>query len=79
DMKEIQEFIKMNSFAIIVTISKGRPIASHIPLLLNQDQDDYYLTGHLAYGNPLWKTFDETDALLTIFNGPHAYISSYWY
>ena len=79
DMKEIKEFIKMNSFATIVAISKGRPVASHVPLLLNQDQDDHYLTGHLAYGNPLWKTFEETDQLLTIFNGPHAYISSSWY
>jgi len=78
-LKEIKEFIKMNSFATIVAISKGRPVASHVPLLLNQDQDDYYLTGHFAYGNPLWKTFEETDQLLTIFNGPHAYISSSWY
>ncbi len=79
DMKEINEFINMNSFATIVAISKGRPIASHVPLLLNQDQDDYYLTGHLAYGNPLWKAFEDTDQILTIFNGPHAYISSSWY
>ena len=42
-------------------------------------EDDFYLTGHLAYGNPLWKTFEEVQDILVIFNGPHAYISSSWY
>lgn len=79
DMKEIKEFIKINSFATIISIRKGRPIASHIPLLFNKIEDEYYLTGHLAYGNPLWKTFEEVDEILVIFNGPHAYISSSWY
>ncbi|WP_249663446.1 FMN-binding negative transcriptional regulator, partial [Lysinibacillus fusiformis] len=63
----------------IVSIRKGKPIAAHIPVLLNKFQDDYYLTGHLAYGNPLWKTFEDLNDLLVICNGPHAYISSSWY
>ncbi|WP_155591160.1 FMN-binding negative transcriptional regulator [Lysinibacillus cavernae] len=79
DLDEIKEFMKENSFATIVSIRKGKPIASHIPVLLNKIQDDYYLTGHLAYGNPLWKTFEDVNDILVIFNGPHAYISSSWY
>ena len=79
DLEEINEFIKANSFATIVSIRKGRPIASHIPLQMTKIQDDYYLTGHLAYGNPLWRTFEEINDILVIFNGPHAYISSSWY
>lgn len=79
DMEEIEEFIKNNSFATIVSINKGRPIASNIPVLLNKVEDDYYLTGHLAYGNPQWRTFVHADEILVIFNGPHAYVSSSWY
>ncbi|WP_338651155.1 FMN-binding negative transcriptional regulator [Lysinibacillus sp. Y5S-8] len=79
DFEEIKDFIQNNSFATIVSIRKGKPIAAHIPVLLNKIQDDYYLTGHLAYGNPLWKTFEDVNDLLVIFNGPHAYISSSWY
>ncbi|MEC1303707.1 FMN-binding negative transcriptional regulator [Lysinibacillus capsici] len=79
DLEEIKEFIQHNSFATIVSIRKGKPIAAHIPVLLKKIEDDYYLTGHLAYGNPLWKTFEEVQDILLIFNGPHAYISSSWY
>lgn len=79
DLKEITEFIRKNSFATLVSIKKGKPIAVHIPVLLNKIEDDYYLTGHLAYGNPIWKTFEEVNDILVIFNGPHAYISSSWY
>ncbi|MED3798282.1 FMN-binding negative transcriptional regulator [Lysinibacillus capsici] len=79
DLEEIKEFIQLNSFATIVSIRKGKPIAAHIPVLLKKIEDDYYLTGHLAYGNPLWKTFEEVQDILVIFNGPHAYISSSWY
>lgn len=79
DLEEIKEFIQHNSFATIVSIRKGKPFAAHIPVLLKKIEDDYYLTGHLAYGNPLWKTFEEVQDILLIFNGPHAYISSSWY
>ena len=79
DLEEIKEFIQQNSFATIVSIRKGKHIAAHIPVLLKKIEDDYYLTGHLAYGNPLWKTFEEVQDILVIFNGPHAYISSSWY
>ncbi|MGG2073795.1 FMN-binding negative transcriptional regulator [Lysinibacillus irui] len=79
DLEEITEFIRENSFATLVSTIKGKPIAVHIPVLLNKIEDDYYLTGHLAYGNPIWKTFEEVNDILVIFNGPHAYISSSWY
>ena len=79
DLEEIKEFNQHNSFATIVSIRKGKPFAAHIPVLLKKIEDDYYLTGHLAYGNPLWKTFEEVQDILVIFNGPHAYISSSWY
>ncbi|WP_431810919.1 FMN-binding negative transcriptional regulator [Lysinibacillus sp. FW12] len=79
DLEEITQFIRENSFATLVSTIKGKPIAVHIPILLNKIEDDYYLTGHLAYGNPIWKTFEEVNDILVIFNGPHAYISSSWY
>ncbi|AVK84919.1 protease [Lysinibacillus sp. B2A1] len=79
DVEEIKKFIRLNAFATIVSIKKGRPIATHLPLLLSKQGDDYYLTGHLAYGNPQWRTFQETDEVLVMFQGPHAYISSSWY
>ena len=80
DINEIQDFIQTNSFGTLVTTQQGTPIATHLPLGLNKQGDDYYITGHMAYGNPQWKTFQvENENVLVIFQGPHAYISSTWY
>lgn len=79
DFEEIREFVQMNSFGTLVTIKKGKPIATHLPLQLVKEEDTYYITGHMAYGNPQWRTFDTCEDVLVMFQGPHAYISSSWY
>lgn len=80
DFDEIKEFIQNNAFGTIVTTKEGQPIASHLPLELHKQEDDYYITGHMAYANPQWQTFEEDiDNVLIMFQGPHAYISSSWY
>ncbi|MEI5888217.1 FMN-binding negative transcriptional regulator [Bacillus albus] len=79
DIDEIREFIQMNSFGTIVTTKQGKPIATHLPLQLNQEDDNYYITGHMAYGNTQWRTFETSEDVLVIYQGPHAYISSSWY
>lgn len=76
---EIAEFISKNSFGTLVTTKKSRPIATHLPLFLEKDTDEhYYITGHMAYGNPQWRTLEDAEVLV-MFQGPHAYISSSWY
>ena len=77
NQEDIYAFIEANSFATLVTMEKGKPIATHLPMELKKQGEDYYLTGHLAYGNRQWKTFD--GEVLAIFQGPDAYISSSWY
>ncbi|SDN79036.1 negative transcriptional regulator, PaiB family [Psychrobacillus sp. OK028] len=79
NVDEITEFMKENSFATLVTTKKGKPIASHLPLQLHKQGEDYYITGHMAYGNPQWRTFESCEEVLVIYQGPHSYISSSWY
>ncbi|MBU8732904.1 FMN-binding negative transcriptional regulator [Cytobacillus oceanisediminis] len=76
---EIWEFVQSNSFGTMVTTKHGRPIATHLPLQLIKEGDTCYLTGHMAYGNPQWRTFEASEDVLVMFQGPHAYISSSWY
>lgn len=52
DFKEIQEFVQANSFGTLITTQNGKPIATHLPLQLINEQDAFYVTGHMAYGNP---------------------------
>lgn len=79
DWEEIREFVQHHSFGSLVTTKGARPIATHLPLQLVQEGDDFYLTGHMAYGNPQWRTFETAEEVLVMFQGPHAYISSSWY
>lgn len=79
DMEEIESFIQQNGFGTIVTTKNGKPIATHLPLLLEKRSDAHYITGHVAYGNPMWRTFETCDDVLVMFQGPHTYVSSSWY
>ncbi|MDZ5472246.1 FMN-binding negative transcriptional regulator [Bacillus sp. 31A1R] len=77
--EEVWDFVQKNSFGTIVTVKQGKPIATHLPLGIKKHGEEYYLTGHMAYGNPQWKTFENSDDVLVMFQGPNAYISSSWY
>ncbi|SNZ00503.1 FMN-binding negative transcriptional regulator [Flagellimonas pacifica] len=80
NIDEVKTFIKENSFGILVNQVDGKPWAAHIPLELETDgQGKDTLEGHISKANPQWKTFEEANEVLCIFNGPHAYISSSWY
>jgi transcriptional regulator len=80
NIEEVKDFLKENSFGILVNQVEGKPWATHIPLELDVDEDgNDILVSHIAKANPQWKYFEENDDVLCIFNGPHSYISSSWY
>lgn len=71
--------MKSHPFALLITVDEHRPLATHIPLEIREDEGKIYVTGHIAYGNMQKKTLDNNSDVLLIFQGPHAYISSSWY
>ena len=77
NIEELHEFIRKNGFGILISTVEGKPWASHIPLLLSADGKK--LSGHIARGNRQWKEWNTETEVLTIFTGPHTYISSSWY
>lgn len=78
--QEITEFLKTNSFGILINQVDGKPWATHIPLELDvNEKGEKVLFGHIAKENPQWKSFASDDKILAVFSGPHAYISSSWY
>lgn len=80
DSSEIKEFIRQNSFGILINTVDDKPWATHIPLELDIDSDgNDILVGHIAKANPQWNYFEENKQVLCIFNGPHSYVSSSWY
>ena len=68
----------VEAFSFGVLVSDGLQ-ATHLPFLLVRDEGEYgTLYGHFARANPHWRDLDGQQ-VLTIFNGPHAYISPTWY
>ena len=80
NLEKVEGFLKENAFGVLVSRGSARPLATHIPLELERDDDGQaWLVGHVAKANPHWKDFEAHPEVLAIFNGPHAYISSSWY
>ncbi|HMH23507.1 MAG TPA: FMN-binding negative transcriptional regulator [Puia sp.] len=80
DRDKIFSFIKENSFAILVSVSEGIPIGTHIPLLAGKNAEGAdVLMGHISRGNEQKSTLTDGAPVLVIFPGPHAYVSPTWY
>jgi transcriptional regulator len=79
DLDRLHDFIQRNSFGLLVSQVDGLPFASHLPFLLDRTAGRHgTLVGHLARANPQWREA-AGQTFLTIFSGPHAYISPTWY
>jgi transcriptional regulator len=78
DVARLHGFLRAWSFALLVTDVDGVPVATHLPLVLDEGSETR-LIGHVARPNPQWQTFDGTRQALAIFAGPHAYVSPTWY
>jgi len=79
DESLLHQLISDHSFAVIVTVENGGPIANHFPILIKQEGVRSTLIGHMARANPQWKSFESGKEILVIFQGPHTYVSPSWY
>jgi len=79
DREGILDFLKRNNFAAIVSYDGKRPIATHVPTEVHEDeQGGLVIYSHMSRANPQWKTLTGHEVLL-IFQGPHTYVSARWY
>jgi transcriptional regulator len=68
-------FMRANPFAILISCTGEGPFASHLPLSIHADEAKVTLRGHVAKANPHWRYLEAQPQCLTIFHGPHSYIS----
>ena len=78
DRDKLLAAVREYSFATIVSGGDGDLVATHMPLLLETNNDNARLVGHWAKANRQWNAADG-QRVLAIFSGPHAYISPTWY
>lgn len=88
DEAEVAAFVAAYPFATLVTAptsasapgGEATPFASHLPLVLDRARGAHgTLRGHMARANPQWRHFAAEGQVLTVFAGPHAFVSSLWY
>ena len=80
DPARVSAFVRHHPFGTLVTWDGHRPIASHLPMLLQEPAGaPRMLVGHLARANPQWKSFEPGREALAIFQGAHTYVSAAWY
>jgi transcriptional regulator len=72
--EEAISFMQKYSFGTIVTCETGRPVATHLPFLVEKSGTGIVISSHFAKANPQAKAIDNNEVLI-IFAEPHAYIS----
>jgi transcriptional regulator len=65
DRDKLLDFMRENSFAILVTLYAGAPFATHLPLVIEADESKMVLKGHVAKANPQWQGFAVSECELT--------------
>lgn len=72
--------IKANSFGILISNQDNRPVATHLPFVLDEKSGEQgMLFSHIARANPQGQQLTQGQEVLAIFQGPHAYVSPTWY
>lgn len=74
DDAEVLAFMQQHSFATIVSIQNNLPVATHLPFVVKEDQQQIRLLSHFAKANGQ-VTDIAGQEVLVIFAEPHAYIS----
>lgn len=80
DLDSLTSLVRDYPLGALVTQHDGALEANHIPFLLEGPLAvGGTLIGHVAKGNPVWKSLSTTEESLVIFQGPEAYITPNWY
>ena len=72
-------FAAARGFGAVIAMDAGRPVASHVPFLLDTTGATARLEMHVARANPLAGIIGRDPRVLVVVQGPDAYISPDWY
>ena len=80
DESKVLEFIQKNPFAFIAGCDENsKPVATQIPVFIEEREGKLYLTGHMMRATDHHKALEKNPAVLCVFTGPHTYVSASWY
>ncbi len=80
DKKVILDFIEEYPFAFMTgSFISGEQVATQIPILLEERNNELYLQGHIMRNTDHHKAFIDNPNCLIVFTGPSCYVSASWY
>jgi transcriptional regulator len=78
DLDAVRDLVRANPWATIVSANGGELVASHYPVLLDEDAPGIVLLTHVGKPDEKLHGFSETEVLV-IVQGTHGYVSPSWY
>jgi transcriptional regulator len=80
DIALVKAFMQENPFALLTGCNAQlHPVATQIPLLLEQRADKLFLLGHVQRKTDHQLAFEQNPHVLAVFTGAHTYVSASWY
>lgn len=78
DPAAIKQLIRDNPWATIVSATSEGLVASHYPLLVDEDREELSILTHVGRPDDLVHELGQHEVLVVV-QGPHGYISPSWY
>lgn len=79
DEQVLLQFMKHNSFAMLIGAANNTPAATQIPFLIEKRENKLSFKGHFMRHTDHHKAFEQNSNSLCIFTGPHTYVSASLY
>lgn len=79
DPEVIKAFMQQHSFAMLIGCHEGIPVATQVPLLIEERDGKLFLLGHVMRNTDHHKALEANPNVLCVFTGPHTYVSASWY
>jgi transcriptional regulator len=80
DPEQVKQFIRAHPFAMLIGATReGLPVATQIPVFIEEKEGKLYLTGHMMRKMDHHLAFEENPNVLCVFSGAHTYVSGSWY
>lgn len=78
--QDIKEFVAKYPFAFLSgSDSENKPIATQVPVFIEEKNGKKILRGHLMKNTDHHKAFLHNQNVLVVFTGHHTYVSGTWY
>lgn len=79
EQSKLLDFIRNNPFATLIGADNLTPVATQVPMMLEEKNGIHFLKGHFMRNTDHHRAFEKNSNALALFHGPSAYVSASWY